>query len=238
MGQGGAGAVVILPTYNERENLPAIVPAILEALPEANVLVVDDLSPDGTGEVADALASGDSRIFVVHRSGPRGLGYAYLHGYRWALANGYSYVIGMDADFSHQPKYLPVLLDAIRGADLVLGSRYIPGGGVEGWGRHRELISRGGNLFARGVLGLRQRDLTGGFKCYRREVLEGVDLDSVRSAGYVFQVEMTYRALRRGFRVAEVPIVFPDRTVGESKMGAGIVREAFTAVLRLRWTVP
>jgi dolichol-phosphate mannosyltransferase len=230
----GANSLVILPTFNERENLPKIIPAVLEVLPEAHILVVDDLSPDGTGEIADEIAKNDPRVHVEHRDGERGLGNAYKHGFRWALAREYAFIFEMDADFSHQPKYLPDFLAAAEHADLVLGSRYIPGGGVEGWGPHRYVISQGGNLYARIVLGLSQRDLTGGFKCFRRETLEAIDLDAVQAKGYVFQVELTYRAIKAGKSITEVPIVFPDRVLGQSKMSGGIFWEAAQAVWKLR----
>jgi len=228
----GQGTLVIVPTYNERGNICRILPAILAELPAANVLVVDDHSPDGTAEAAEGL--GDPRVHVVRRDGPRGLGPAYIFGFRWALARDYDFIFEMDADFSHQPRFLPHFLDAARDADLVLGCRYMPGGGVRGWAPHRQLLSRGGNRYARTVLGLPQRDLTGGFKCFRRTVLETIDLGAVRSVGYSFQIELTLRASRAGFRIAEIPIVFPDRQVGESKMSLAIFREAVTNIWRLR----
>lgn len=231
----GVGALVIIPTYNEAENLPRIVPAVHEVLPGAHVLVVDDQSPDGTGTLADGMAAEDERVHVMHRDGPRGLGKAYLAGFQWALARDYSAVFEMDADFSHQPKYLPAFLEALENADLVLGCRYTEGGGIEGWGWHRLAISKGGNLYARLVLGLSLRDLTGGFKCFRREALEGLDLEGVRAVGYGFQIELTWRALQAGFRVAETPIVFPDRTMGKSKMSMAIFGEAALGVWRLRF---
>ena len=193
--RAGERALVIVPTYNEAENITGIVPAILAALPRAEVLIVDDRSPDGTGALADGLAAADSRVHVVHRDGPRGLGRAYLHGFAWALARDHRFIFEMDADFSHQPRYLPDFLDAIGDADLALGCRYMPGGGVEGWGLHRQLLSRGGNLYARLILGLPFHDLTGGFKCFRRELLERMDLSAVASVGYCFQVELTWRAV-------------------------------------------
>lgn len=230
----GAGALVIVPTYNERENIERIVPAILAVLPEANVLIVDDLSPDGTGALADAMAQADRRIFVEHRDGERGLGRAYIYGFNWALQRDYSFIFEMDADFSHQPRYLPDFLRAAQEADLVLGCRYMEGGGIEGWGAHRLALSRGGNLYARAVLGLPQRDLTGGFKCFRREVLEKITLNSIESVGYCFQIELTWRALRAGFRIAEVPIVFPDREAGTSKMSLAIAWEGVVGVWKMR----
>lgn len=234
MSPTGQQALIIIPTYNERDNLPKIIPAALAQLPQANILVVDDLSPDGTGKIADQLAADDRRIHVIHRDGPRGLGNAYLHGFRWALDHDYEFIFEMDADFSHQPKYLPHFLRAAESADLVLGCRYMPGGGIEGWGPHRLLISRGGNLYARLVLGLPYRDLTGGFKCFRRKALETIALDSVHCNGYGFQIELSWQVAQAGLRIAEIPIVFPDRTEGQSKMSAAIFHEAMLAVWRMR----
>ena len=234
MSPTGHQALIIIPTYNERENLPNIIPAALAQLPQANILVVDDLSPDGTGAIADQLAQDDRRIHVIHREGPRGLGNAYLHGFRWALDQGYEFIFEMDADFSHQPKYLPHFLRAAENADLVLGCRYMPGGGIEGWGPHRLLISRGGNFYARLVLGLPYRDLTGGFKCFRRKALEAIDLNSVHCNGYGFQIELSWQVAQAGLRIAEIPFVFPDRTEGQSKMSAAIFHEALLAVWRMR----
>jgi dolichol-phosphate mannosyltransferase len=227
-------AVVCLPTYNERENLDAIVTAILAAAPEVDVLVIDDRSPDGTGDLADAFAARDPRVKVLHRAGKQGLGKAYLAGFAWALERGYGLVLEMDADFSHDPRHLPALLAKAGEADLVLGSRYVPGGGTVNWGLGRRLLSRGGSLYARTILGVGIRDLTGGFKCFRREVLEAIDLPSVECSGYAFQIELTYRALRRGFTVAELPIVFADRRVGQSKMSKRIVLEAIRKVWSIR----
>ena len=202
----------------------------------ARVLIVDDNSPDGTGEIADRLAAEDPSIAVLHRPRKEGLGPAYIAGFRRALAEGAGLVLEMDSDFSHDPASLPALLSAAEGADLAIGSRYVAGGGTSDWGLLRRAISRGGSAYARLVLGLQVRDLTGGFKCFRREVLEAIDLDSIESKGYAFQVEMTYRAIRQGFRVVEVPIVFRDRQVGSSKMDRAIVAEAIWRVplLRLR----
>ena len=227
-------ACVILPTYNERENLPSIVPAILAAAPELDLLVVDDGSPDGTGALADAWAARDARVRVLHRARKEGLGRAYLAGFAVALEAGYGRILEMDADFSHAPDRLPALLLASRDADVVLGSRYVEGGGTVNWGLGRRLLSKGGSLYARTILGLPVRDLTGGFKCFRRQVLEALDLQSVRSSGYAFQIELTYRAVRRGFRVVEVPITFVDRRVGESKMSRRIVVEALWMVWKIR----
>jgi dolichol-phosphate mannosyltransferase len=231
-------ALVIVPTYNERDNVEPITTAILAAESRCDVLVVDDNSPDGTGQLADELAAKQPRIKVLHREKKQGLGRAYLHAFSWALEHGYQYVLEMDADFSHDPKYLPRLIDeAKNGADLVLGSRYVDGGGTVNWGPLRKLISRGGSLYARSILQVRVRDLTGGFKCFRRAVLEALDLESVKSSGYAFQIELTYRALKAGFTVREVPIVFEDRRVGQSKMSRKIFVEALTMVWKLKATV-
>jgi dolichol-phosphate mannosyltransferase len=227
-------ALVVLPTYNEAENLAQVVKAILAASERIEILVVDDSSPDGTGELADSLASAEPRVHVLHRAKKEGLGRAYLAGFRWALAHPYRLVLEMDADFSHNPDYLPELLKGAEQADLVLGSRYVAGGGTRNWGLIRRFISRGGSLYARTILGVDVRDLTGGFKCFRRETLERLDLESVRSEGYSFQIELTYRALNLGLRVLEVPIVFVDRRVGKSKMSRHIFAEAATMVVRLR----
>lgn len=226
--------LICLPTYDERENLASIVAAIHAVVPHVDVLVVDDDSPDGTGRVADDLAARDPRVKVLHRAAKEGLGRAYLAGFAWALERGYGLVLEMDADFSHDPRHLPALLARARDADLVLGSRYVPGGGTVNWGLGRKLLSRGGSLYARTILGVGVRDLTGGFKCFRREVLEAIDLASVECSGYAFQIELTYRALRRGFRVVEVPIVFADRRVGRSKMSRRIVLEAVRKVWSMR----
>lgn len=231
-------ALVIIPTYNEAENLEPITTAVLAAEPRIDVLVVDDNSPDGTGRLADALAAKNPRIRVLHRAKKEGLGKAYLHAFRWALDAGYQYVIEMDADFSHDPKYLPSLLtEAMGGTDLVLGSRYVEGGGTVNWGPGRRAISRGGSLYARSILGVRIRDLTGGFKCFRRAVLEAIDLNAVKSSGYAFQIELTYRALKAGFKIKELPIVFEDRRVGQSKMSRKIFVEALTMVWKLKLSV-
>ncbi len=227
--------LIIIPTYNESENLPLLLDAVFELQPEVHILVVDDNSPDGTGDLADKLAAEDERVHVLHREGKLGLGTAYIAGFRWALERDYQRIFEMDADFSHQPKYLKDFLKASEEADLVLGCRYIKGGGTEGWGALRQLISRGGNMYARAVLWLPFHDLTGGFKCFRREVLESIDLGTIRSTGYAFQIELSYRAHKRGFKIAEVPVVFPDRTRGESKMSGSIVHEAMLNVIKLRF---
>jgi dolichol-phosphate mannosyltransferase len=227
-------ALVCLPTYNEADNVGPITEAILAATPEVDVLVIDDNSPDGTGKLADAIAAREPRVQVLHRAGKEGLGKAYLAGFDWALRRGYDLVLEMDADFSHDPKYLPAMLAAAGEADLVLGSRNVPGGGTVNWGVGRKIISRGGSLYARTILGIPIRDLTGGFKCFHREVLEAIDLPSVECSGYAFQIELTYRALRKGFRVKEIPIVFVDRRVGQSKMSRRIVLEALGKVWSIR----
>jgi dolichol-phosphate mannosyltransferase len=233
-------AWLILPTYEEAENIERIVRAVLPVLSRSRceghrVLIVDDSSPDGTGEIADRLAEELEDVEVLHRGRPQGLGPAYLAGFDHALRGGAGLVLEMDADFSHDPADLERLIAAVAdGADLALGSRYVPGGGVSDWGRTRRVVSRGGCLYARSVLGLRIRDLTGGFKCFRREVLEAIDLPSVRSKGYAFQVELTLRAVRAGFRVVEVPIVFRERELGRSKMSLRIAGEAFVLLPQLR----
>jgi dolichol-phosphate mannosyltransferase len=228
---------VVLPTYNEAENLEVISAAILAALPTATLLVVDDGSPDGTGDIADRMAAADPRVRVLHRAAKAGLGRAYLAGFGVALAGGAGQVMQMDADWSHDPAAIPSLLAPLEAgtADLVIGSRYTKGGRVVDWGILRRLISRGGSLFARIVLGLPANDLTGGFKAWRAPTLAAVDFAGVHAGGYVFQVEMTYRAHRLGARVREVPIIFRDRRVGQSKMSRRIVIEALVVVLQLRW---
>jgi dolichol-phosphate mannosyltransferase len=232
----GRGVCVVLPTYNERENLPLISQAILQALPEAHLLVVDDSSPDGTGELADQIAADDERVEVLHRAGKEGLGVAYRDGFRWALERSeFRAMVQMDADFSHDPDDLPRLLEPLmRDTDLALGTRYMSGGGTIGWPLHRLLISRAGTLFARTVLLLPYHDLTGGFKAWRRELLEDIRLREASSSGYGFQIETTWWAHRRGARVRQVPIVFRERVAGASKMSGSIVREALLLVLRLR----
>jgi dolichol-phosphate mannosyltransferase len=223
---------VILPTYNEAGNIERMVEAVGTKLSaEDRILIVDDNSPDGTGGIADSLAAADPRVEVLHRPGKQGLGPAYIAGFRRALAGGAGLVVQMDADFSHDPAYLPRLIAASALADLVVGSRYVPGGGITEWGAARRLISRSGSLYSRVVLGVPVRDLTGGFKCFRREVLESIDLDTVAASGYSFQVEMTYRVLKDGFEVLEVPITFRERQAGNSKMSTSIVIEA-------AWRVP
>jgi dolichol-phosphate mannosyltransferase len=227
--------LVITPTYNERENLQPFIGSVFEVLPDAHVLVVDDNSPDGTGALADEMARRDPRVRVMHRPGKLGLGSAYLAAFRQGIADGYDVFLEMDTDLSHDPRYLPELLEALEdGAGIAIGSRNIPGGGVEGWGLGRHVLSKGGSLYSRMVLGVSVRDLTSGYKAFRREVLEAIDLDRVRSNGYSFQIELTYRALLKGFRVAEVPIVFVDRRAGQSKMSRRIFAEAVVMVPKLR----
>lgn len=226
--------LVIVPTYNEAKNLPQIVPAILKQDPRLEVLVVDDNSPDGTGDLADRMAQGRSRVHVLHRQAKEGLGRAYLAGFRWGLEQGYQVMFEMDADFSHDPAFLPRFLVAIEEADLVLGSRYATGVNVINWPISRLLLSIGANLYARWITGLPLTDSTGGFKCFRREVLEAIDFGKVKSNGYAFQIEMSFRAWKRGFRLKEIPIIFHDRVEGQSKMSKRIVREAIWMVWWLR----
>lgn len=228
--------LIIIPTYNELENLPPLFKEIFTYVSEADVLIVDDNSPDGTGALVDKLCEEDPHIHVLHRSGKLGLGTAYIAGFKYAIANGYDVAFEMDADFSHDPRYLPDFLQKIEQADLVIGSRYIPGGSTPNWSLLRRLISGCGNIFARTVLHMAVHDCTAGFRCYRRQVLETVGLDAVQSQGYGFQVEMAYRAHKLGFTIVETPIVFIDRRVGKSKMSRAIVLEAFTYVLRARFS--
>jgi dolichol-phosphate mannosyltransferase len=220
--------LVIIPTYNERENLPVIAERLFAAVPTASLLVVDDGSPDGTGEFADELAAADPRVHVLHRAGKGGLGGAYIAGFDWGLAAGFDVLVEMDADGSHAPEQLPALLIELGDADLVLGSRWVPGGTVINWPRRREVLSRGGNLYARMLLGMPVKDATGGYRAFRRRVLEKIDYRSVASQGYCFQVDLAWRSVQAGFRVREVPITFAERQRGESKMSGAIVREALT----------
>lgn len=231
-------SLIIIPTYNELENLPRLLKEIFIAVSDAHVLVVDDNSPDGTGHLADEMARDDSRIHVMHRAGKLGLGTAYIAGFKYAIARDYDVVFEMDADFSHDPRYLPDFLKEIEHADLVIGSRYIEGGQTPEWSFSRRLISGCGNIFARFMLGIPVHDCTGGFRCYRRQVLQQIDLDTVSSRGYAFQVELTYRTMNQGFKIVETPITFKDRTYGTSKMSRTIVAEAFTYVLRTRLHTP
>jgi dolichol-phosphate mannosyltransferase len=233
--QLGEGALIVTPTYNERYNLPLFVRATLEVAPAANILIVDDNSPDGTGRIADDLAADDERIRVLHRPSKQGLGTAYVQGFLRGLEQGYRWFFEMDTDLSHDPSYLPAFFAAFRrGADVVVGSRNIPGGGVEGWGLGRHVLSKGGSLYSRLILGVDVKDLTTGYKAFSAEALRAIDLRSVRSNGYSFQIETTFRALTRGLRVEEVPIVFVDRRAGESKMSRRIFAEAIVMVWKLR----
>lgn len=227
-------ALVVVPTYNERANVALIIPQILEQDPRLEVLIVDDNSPDGTGRLADEMAAADGRVHVLHRPDKAGLGKAYLAGFRWALERGYDFILEMDADFSHDPKFLISLLEAAREADLVIGSRYRAGVNVINWPISRLLLSIGANQYARWITGLPLTDSTGGFKCFRREVLEAIEFEKVRSNGYSFQIEMSFRAWKKGFRLVEIPIVFTDRVEGQSKMNKRIVREAIWMVWWLR----
>ena len=229
-------SLVIIPTYNERENITKIIPAVLAQDENLDVLIVDDGSPDGTGAIVDQVAAENPRVHALHRSGKLGLGTAYVAGFKWALDHDYEFIFEMDADFSHNPEVIPRFLAAIQNADLVLGSRYQNGQiNVVNWPMSRLFLSYSANIYARRVTGLQVFDATGGFKCFRRRVLEAIDLDDVRSNGYAFQIEMTFRAWKKGFRIMEIPIVFVDRTEGTSKMSKKIVREAVWMVWRLRW---
>jgi len=227
-------ALVVMPTYNEKDNLPRIVPEVLAQDERLSVLVVDDNSPDGTGQMADQMAGENPRIHVLHRPGKQGLGKAYLAGFEWALARDYDRILEMDADFSHNPRYLAPILAASEETDLVLGSRYISGVNVINWPMSRLLLSYFANVYARVLTGMAVRDLTGGFKCFRRQVLASQDLQAIHSNGYAFQIEMSFRAFRRGFTIKEIPIVFVDREHGQSKMSKAIVREAIWMVPKLR----
>lgn len=230
-----AKSLIVVPTYNERDNVRGIAERLLAALPTTDLLFVDDNSPDGTGGLLDEMAAAQPRIHVMHRAGKLGLGTAYIEGFQWGLARDYDYLFEMDADGSHDPKYLPTMLAlAEDGADVVVGSRYVPGGGTANWGLGRRIISRGGGLYARTVLGVDVRDLTAGFICWRRSALEAIDLQTITSNGYSFQIEMKYRALQRGLRLVETPIVFEDRRVGQSKMSRAIFVEALLKVWALR----
>jgi dolichol-phosphate mannosyltransferase len=232
---GLADCTVVIPTYNERENIAELIQRILE-MSRFRVLVVDDNSPDGTAGIVADMAAHEPRVGLLLRPEKRGLGSAYVAGFRRALAEGAAYICEMDADFSHDPAYLPQLLAAAETRyDLALGSRYVPGGGTTDWGIVRQMISRGGNLYARAILGLPVMDATGGFRCYRRRVLETINLDDIQSNGYAFQIELVYRTMRAGFRIGELPIIFPDRRVGRSKMSKRIVLEALINVWRLRF---
>jgi dolichol-phosphate mannosyltransferase len=231
-----AKALIIVPTYNEADNVQGIAERLLEALPVADVLFVDDNSPDGTGAILDEMAGQNRRVHVMHRAGKLGLGTAYIEGFAWGLARDYDFIFEMDADGSHDPKYLPQMLAlAEDGADVVVGSRNVPGGETVNWGVGRKLLSKGGSLYARTILGIDVRDVTAGFVCWRRHVLEALDLTGIDSNGYSFQIEMKYRALQQGFRIVETPIIFVDRRVGQSKMSRAIVAEALLKVWALRF---
>ncbi|NBM18368.1 polyprenol monophosphomannose synthase [Streptomyces sp. GC420] len=223
-------ALVIIPTYNEAENIKPIVTRVRAAVPEAHILVADDNSPDGTGKIADELASADDQVRVLHRKGKEGLGAAYLAGFRWGIDNGFGVLIEMDADGSHQPEELPRLLTALKNADLVLGSRWVPGGRIVNWPRHREFISRGGSMYSRVLLDVPLRDVTGGYRAFRKETLEGLGMDQVASQGYCFQVDLARRAVEAGYHVVEVPITFVEREIGDSKMSRDILVEALWRV--------
>jgi dolichol-phosphate mannosyltransferase len=224
--------LVIIPTYNEAENIEPIVSRLRDAVPEADVLVADDNSPDGTGDLADKLAANDHQVHVLHRKGKEGLGAAYIAGFRWGIERAYGVLVEHDADGSHQPEQLPRLLTALRDADVVLGSRYVKGGAVQNWPKSREILSRGGNIYTRLALGVPLKDATGGYRAFRRATLEGIGLDAVASAGYCFQVDLAWRAIKAGFTVVEVPITFVERERGQSKMSRSIVIEAMARVGR------
>lgn len=231
-------ALIIVPTYNERDNVAEVASRFLEPIPDSELLFVDDNSPDGTGALIDELCAENPRVHVLHREGKLGLGTAYLDGFRWALERYYDFVLEMDADFSHDPGYLPDMVRlAAEGADMVVGSRYVAGGGTVNWGLGRRLISRAGGIYARTILGVPVNDLTSGFVCYRRQTLERIDLDAVHSNGYSFQIEMKYRVIRAGMKVVELPITFEDRRVGQSKMSPDIFIEAMWMVWKLRFGV-
>ena len=230
-----ARALIVTPTYNEKGNLESFVRSVREALPDAHIMIVDDASPDGTGDVADALAKDDPNVHVLHRPGKLGLGTAYVEAFHWGLARDFDRFFEMDADHSHDPKYLPAFVRALdEGADVVIGSRNIPGGGVEGWGLGRHVLSKGGSMYSRTILGIGVRDLTSGYKAFTRRALEVIDLAAVKSNGYSFQIELTYRGINRGLKVAEVPITFVDRRAGASKMSRKIFAEAIGMVWKLR----
>ena len=230
--------LVVIPTYNEAENVRLIAAAVLSACPQAHVLFVDDNSPDGTGRMADAMGQADPRVHVLHKQDKQGLGRAYIAGFNWALARDYRYIFEMDADFSHNPVELPKFIKAAEQADLILGSRYLNGIRIINWPLSRLILSKGASLYVRAITGMPFSDPTGGYKCFRREVLEAINLDRIRSNGYSFQIEMTHTAWKLGFRIAEVPIIFEDRRSGQSKMNSAIVREALGMVLRLRFRPP
>lgn len=225
--------LTVIPTYNERENLPQVVSRLRAAQPQVDILVVDDNSPDGTGELADSLASEDERIHVLHREGKGGLGGAYIAGFRWGLEHGYDVLVEMDADCSHQPEHLHRLLTAVEeGADLAIGSRYVPGGQTVNWPWHRQILSRGGNFYTRCILGTRIRDITAGYRAFRRAAIERIDLDSIESVGYCFQVDLGWRTELAGLRITEVPITFVEREIGDSKMDGSIIAESMALITK------
>src|SRR6266513_3932521 len=228
--------IIIIPTYNEIDNVRPLLQEIFLYAPNTDVLIVDDNSPDGTGKLADEIHDEDPRVHVMHRTEKAGLGKAYIAGFKYAIKHGYDAAFEMDADFSHDPRYLPDFLKAIEHADLVIGSRYIPGGGTPDWSPVRRLISSGGNILARFLLGMPVHDCTAGYRCYRRKVLESIDLDTIQSQGYAFQIELVYRVMQHGFKIVETPIVFMDRRVGKSKMSRKIVIEGFTYVFKVRFS--
>jgi dolichol-phosphate mannosyltransferase len=228
--------VVVIPTYNEKENIVALLKEIHEIMPDMSCLVVDDNSPDGTGKIVDEIAKEDKRVMLLPRAQKMGLASAYKDGFKRCLELGFDVICQMDSDFSHQPKFLPSLIDGLETADVVLGSRYTKGGGTVDWGFKRKVLSKGGNLYARIILGVKIKDLTGGFKAFKRQVLEVIGLDTIRSEGYAFQMEVTYRASRHGFRVIEVPIVFPDRKAGKSKLSSSIFWESLFMPWKLRFS--
>jgi dolichol-phosphate mannosyltransferase len=228
--------LIIVPTYNERENIPALFERIFDTVPDADLLLVDDNSPDGTADLAGQLFGEDPRFYILRRTGPRGLGRSYVEGYQWALTAGYARVAQMDADFSHDPKYLPALIEASRGADVVLGSRYCPGGGVQNWPFHRLFLSKFANRYVCAITGLPVRDSTSGFRCYTQRALERVQVHTIESNGYAFQVEMTYRARAAGLRIEEIPILFVDRTQGRSKLSRKVLIESMIMPWRLRFS--
>jgi dolichol-phosphate mannosyltransferase len=229
--------LICMPTYNEAENLRPITQAIHAVVSDVHILVIDDNSPDGTGDIADEIAERDERVHVLHRTEKAGLGKAYIAGFKWALERDYDRIVEMDADFSHQPKYLPDMIGQLDHFDVVVGSRYVAGGGTEDWGVLRKIISRGGGMYSRTILGVDVQDLTAGFVAWRREVLESLDLEDVEASGYVFQIEMKYRAHKQGYKILEIPIVFPDRIAGESKMTPDIAAEALWRVWKIRFKV-
>ena len=236
MNHKGKGAVICIPTFNEKENLPKIIPAVLAEVPETNILVIDDNSPDGTGKLAEEIAEQDERVHVLHRTGKAGLGKAYLAGFEWAIKKEYDYIVEFDADFSHNPKYLPGVFDALQEVDFVVCSRRVKGGGVENWGPHRRLLSWGGSVYARTILDVPIKDLTGGFNGFRRQTLEIIDYKSISSTGYAFQIEIKFRCCKSGLSYKEIPIIFPDRREGVSKMSSNIMFEAMMQVWKMKFS--